>query len=159
MFSLTIRIRISSKRRYLLLSSGVADKSGKKVQDLSRIGLDAIGPLAFTIASERAQTAHAKTLRETHDGSTLEQVGEAGIGLGAIAGLIAATFASAGPPGWLIAAGIVCAGGGSVSKIVGSSRRLDHAESTNKLNNVAELSRRLDAERRTLLHQYWYTEE
>lgn len=150
----------TSKRRYLLLSSGVADKSGKKVQDLGRIGLDAIGPLAFTIASERAQKAHAQTLSKTHDGSTLERVGEAGIGLGTIAGLVAAAFAAgAGPPGWLIAAGIICAGGGSASKIVGSTRRLDHSETSNRLNNVAELSRRLDEQRRVLLHQYYYTEE
>lgn len=151
----------TSKRRYLLLSSGVADNSGKKIQDLGRIGLDAIGPLAFTIASERAQKTHAKTLSEKHDGSVLDPLGEIGIGLGAIAGLVAAIYAAT-PPGWLtglIAAGIVCAGGGSVSKGLASILRRGHTETTNRLNNVTELSRQLDEERRALLHQYYYTEE
>lgn len=151
----------TSKRRYLLLSSGVADKSGKKVQDLYDIGLNAIGPLAFTIASERAQRTHNEMLNDKHDGSVLDPLGEIGIGLGAIAGLVAAIYATT-PPGWLtglIAAGIACAGGGSVSKGLASILRRSHTETKNKLDNVTELSRRLEAERRDLLNQYYYTEE
>lgn len=147
------------KRKYLTLSIGSSDESGKKIVAHNYIGLDAVAPLAFMAAAGRAQKAHDRVLAQTPDGSIMERLGEGGIALGAIGAVLISVATGGIAAALLVGASIICGGGGGIFKIVGSMRRSGHTDVADKLEKVVRLVHHLEEERRSLLYRYYYWED